>query len=89
MDEIKNIIMFMIIIYAVVISVLYWSYYINKEKYEEDLKKRESIVVDKEICFRELTKMKTIQSSILEILKSNDIQTQDTQKNLSQETEKS
>jgi hypothetical protein len=62
-------------------SILYWSDYINQNKYqqekenilnakEQDLKNRESAVVDKEICFRELTKLKTIQTSVLDILKS-------------------
>ena len=61
-------------------TVLYWTDYVNKEKYQKDkdeslqrrdaeLTRRESIVVDKEICFRELTKLRTIQASALDILK--------------------
>ncbi len=61
-------------------TVLYWTDYVNKDKYQKDkddnlrrredeLTRRESIVVDKEICFRELTKLRTIQASALDILK--------------------
>lgn len=83
-DMIKNIIMSIISIYAIIISIVYWIEYNNKENYqkerelslkkkEEELKNRESIVVDKEICFRELTKLNTIHSSVLDILKSGSI----------------
>ncbi len=61
--------------------MLYWHQYTNLQDYqkekddaltikEKDLLNRESIVVDKEICFRELTKLKTIQSTALDVLKS-------------------
>ncbi len=70
--------------YATVITVLYWNDYANRpllirEKEESlsnreiELSRRDSMVVDKEICFRELTKLKTIQSSALDILKSYNI----------------
>lgn len=77
-----EIIITIITIYSIVISVLYWTEYTHKLEYqkekdnilkakEEELNKRESIIVDKEICFRELTKLKTIHSSVVDILKSN------------------
>ena len=61
-------------------TILYWYDYLNRDKYQKErentlnaqadnLKQRESLVVDKEICFRELTKLKTIQNSIYDILK--------------------
>ena len=85
LETIKNIILFILFVYSIVISVLYWSYYVNKDANIKDaqnaltqrsaeLDKRESIVVDKEICFRELTRLKTIQDSALDILKQYNIQ---------------
>lgn len=79
--DLQTIIIFIVLIYTVIISVLYFSelydrdnYHRNKEMIlhdkEDELVKRESIIVDKEICFRELTKMKTIQTSVLDILNS-------------------
>jgi hypothetical protein len=73
------IIIMILIIYAVVISILYYIQLRNadnilKEKTEslkdkeEELKKRESLIVDKELCLRELTKIKTIHTSIQDIL---------------------
>lgn len=80
-DNLKTLLMLALIIYAVVVSMLYWYNYKNIENYqkekeellsqkEKELNNRESIVVDKEICFRELTKLKTIQSTALDVLKS-------------------
>jgi hypothetical protein len=74
-----EIILFILLVYAIVISVLYFNDLNKKSQFqketleliskrEEELKRRESIVVDKELCFRELTKMKTIQNSILDML---------------------
>jgi hypothetical protein len=73
------VIMVILVIYAIVISVLYFLDLTEKDKFqkdtldsiknrEEELKRRETMVVDKELCFRELTKLKTIQNSILDIL---------------------
>ena len=67
-------------------TVLYWKDYTDKENYQkakddslnrrdDELKRRESIVVDKEICFRELTKLKTIVASASDILKMYSIPT--------------
>ena len=80
-DSIRDVIVLMLLMYALIISVLYFNDLKQRDDYmrvkdqslrqkEEDLIKRESIIVDKEICFRELTKMKTIHSSVLDILKS-------------------
>ena len=74
---------FILFIYAIVISILYWIEHRNisniiKQKEETlkvreiELSRRDNMVVDKEICFRELTKLKTIQNSALDILKSYD-----------------
>lgn len=79
--DFQTIIILILLIYTVIISVLYFSelydrdnYHRNKEMIlhdkEDELIKRESIIVDKEICFRELTKIKTIQTSVLDILNS-------------------
>jgi len=81
MENIKTVVLLVIIIYATVISVLYWTEHSSRDQYQKDkdiqlknkeieLDKRESIIVDKEICFRELTKLKTVQTSALDILKA-------------------
>lgn len=80
-DIIKTIAIILLLIYSIVLSVLYWIQRNSLEDYqkerihsitakESELAKRESIVVDKEICFRELTKLKTIQNTALDVLKS-------------------
>ena len=72
---------FILFTYATVISVLYWNDYVNrplilKQKEETlrmreiELERRDSMVVDKELCFRELTKLKTVQHTALDVLKS-------------------
>ena len=76
-----TILIVLLIVYAIIVTTLYlyqrWNiheYYKEKEDMltmkEKNLIDRESIVVDKEICFRELTKLKTIQSTALDVLKS-------------------
>ena len=80
-DSMESFLLIIFLIYSVIISVLYFNDYYNGSKYRQDvtdslarqqteLARREAIVVDKEICFRELTKLKTIQAAALEILKS-------------------
>lgn len=74
-----TIIIVVLFIYAVVMSVLYFLDLKERDKFqkeildsikirEDELKRRETLVVDKELCFRELTKLKTIQTSILDML---------------------
>lgn len=81
LDILKNIILLLLLIYSITISVLFWTQYANLENYQKDksnslttkekeLNQRESIIVDKEICFRELTKLKTINETALDVLKS-------------------
>lgn len=82
----KTVLILILLIYGIITTVLYWVQYDNLQNYqsakdkqlsdkESELNKRESIVVDKEICFRELTRLKTIQESALDILKSYSITT--------------
>ena len=91
LDTLKTILLFVLSIYSIIITVLYWMDKNNLENYqkdkmqslatkESDLAKRESIVVDKEICFRELTKLKTVQATALDVLKSYAITTPEQQK---------
>lgn len=81
LDSFKFFLLILLIIYSTIISILYLDIHINASNYqkerentlmkkEKELSNRESIVVDKEICFRELTKLKTIQSTALDVLKS-------------------
>lgn len=80
-ENLKNIMLFLMLIYSIIISVLFWTKYNNLENYQKDkldfillkekeLSQREGIIVDKEICFRELTKLKTINDTALDVLKS-------------------
>ena len=87
LETIKTLLLLIILIYAVIMTVLYWKDYTDKENYQkakddslnrrdEELTRRESIVVDKEICFRELTKLRTIVASALDILRMYSVPTQ-------------
>lgn len=80
-DSIKTFLLVIILIYSIVITVLYWTEYTNKQQYLQDksnnlnnkeieLNRREKSTVDKEVCFIELTKLQTIQNSALNLLKS-------------------
>lgn len=80
-ESIKTFLLVIILIYAIVITVLYWTEYTNKQQYLKDksnnlndkeieLSRRENSIIDKEVCFRELTKIQTIQNSALNLLKS-------------------
>lgn len=80
-ELIKSILLVLLLIYSVIMTVLYWIDKNNSENFQKDkenrlnsremdLNKRENIVIDKEICFRELTKLTTVQNAVLEILKS-------------------
>lgn len=101
MDNVKTFFILILIVYSVVVSMLYWHQYQNSQNYqkekddilamkEKDLANRESIVVDKEICFRELTKLKTIQSTAMDVLKSYSIVVPDeTNKNKTEHLENS
>jgi hypothetical protein len=82
--ELSIILSFLLFVYGVVISVLYFLELKNKNAFQQEtlntlktketeLNNRESIIVDKELCFRELTKLKTIHTSIQDILKNPDI----------------
>ena len=81
MNDIKTVPIIILLMYSVIISVLYWTNYTDKQKQERELtesllrrenelKKREASVVDKELCFRELTKLRTVRDSALDILES-------------------
>ena len=80
-ESIKTFLLVIILIYAIIITVLYWTEYTNKQQYlkdksnnlndkETELTRRENSIIDKEVCFRELTKIQTIQNSALNLLKS-------------------
>lgn len=84
-NDIKTALLIILTLYSVIISVLFWTDNVDRSKRERELtesinrkeselKKREGTVIDKEMYFRELTKLKMIQSSALDILKSYSIQ---------------
>lgn len=90
-DILRNIIIVILLIYSIVISVFFWIERTNLQNFQKDkisfielkekeLTQRESIVVDKEICFRELTKLKTIHTTALDVLKSYLVTTPDQQR---------
>ena len=92
MNDIKIIFLIILLMYSVIISVLYWTNLTDQEKQkrelteslarrENELKRRESSVIDKELCFRELTKLKTVRDSALEILQSYIIQQSNEEQN--------
>lgn len=80
-ETIKGFLLVIILVYAIVITILYWQDQKNMQNYlktkeenllykSKELDKRENLVVDKEVCFRELTKLKTVQNTVIEVLKS-------------------
>lgn len=83
--DIMTVLFIILLLYSAGISIMYFTGSdqtdIQKQRdailnaKEEDLKNRESIIVDKELCFREITKLKTIQNSALDILKSYNLPT--------------
>ena len=81
LESAKTVFLVITVIYAIVLSVLYYTEMQQKAAFQKDkilsmvqqkndLDKRESIIVDKEICFRELTKLKTIHTTAMDVLKS-------------------
>lgn len=80
-EILKTVLILLLLIYSIALSIILWfekknidNYQKEKEKIltekEKELNHRESIVVDKEICFRELSKLKTIQSTAINLLQS-------------------
>lgn len=81
MDTIAVIIIILITLYALIITWLLYDQYQNHEKYMKDkvdyintkvveLEQRERIVSGREVCDRELTRLKTIHKSALDVLNS-------------------
>jgi len=81
MNDIKTVFLIVLLMYSVIITVLYWTNFNDREKQERELtesltrrenelKKREATIIEKEMCFRELTKLKTVRDSALDILQS-------------------
>ena len=72
----------MLLIYAVAVSVMYYIEYTNRNKYqydfyvklqnkEKDLNERDKVIINKEICAQELTKLKTVHNSLYTIISDN------------------
>lgn len=81
-----NILILILLIYSIVISMYVLNQFHNEYNYkkekddfliskEKELNNRESVIVEKEICFRELTKIKTILNTVTDILKSYNLTT--------------
>jgi hypothetical protein len=79
LESAKTFIIVLLIIYSVISSFLYWYELNDKERYEAmkdeqlrlkeaEIKNREMNVLEKEVCMKELKKLKSVQLSISEIL---------------------
>lgn len=81
MSSIENIAIIMLVIYGLFVSYLLYDQYRNQEQYMKDkvefitnktaeLAARERVLVGRETCDRELTRLKTIHKSALDVLNS-------------------
>lgn len=81
MSSIENIAIIMLVIYGLFVSYLLYDQYRNQELYMKDkvefitnktaeLAARERVLVGRETCDRELTRLKTIHKSALDVLNS-------------------
>lgn len=81
MSSIENIAIIMLVIYGLFVSYLLYDQYRNQEQYMKDkvdfiatktaeLAARERVLIGRETCDRELTRLKTIHKSALDVLNS-------------------
>jgi len=81
MSSIENIAIIMLVIYGLFVSYLLYDLYRNQEQYMKDkvdyigtktaeLAVRERVLIGRETCDRELTRLKTIHKSALDVLNS-------------------
>lgn len=78
---IENIVIILLVVYALIVTYLLYDQYRNQELYLKDkvdyinnkqleLSARERILIGRETCDRELTRLKTIHKSALDVLSS-------------------
>lgn len=83
---IELIVIIMLIIYALIVTYLLFDQYRNQEQYMKDkvdyinnktleLNAREKLLIGKETCDRDLTRLKTIHKSALDVLNSYNVLT--------------
>jgi hypothetical protein len=81
LTQLYDILVIILVIYAAVISVLYWKEKQDKDNFmkekevklnkkETELQEKELVVIDKETCTKELSRVKSLQESAVDILKT-------------------
>jgi hypothetical protein len=80
-EEIKTIIIILLLVYCLIVTYLIYDQIQNREQYMKDkvdhiskktdeLNLRERSLIGREVCDRELTRLKTIHRSALDVLNS-------------------
>lgn len=80
-ETIKTSLITLLSIYSIVVTYLIWDQYCRRDQYlkdrvdfvnkkTEELNSRERVLINREICDRELTRLKTIHRSALDVLNS-------------------
>lgn len=80
MSSVKNILILLLFIFAVIMSLLYWHEIESKEKYykiKDDMLKRKEIsltlreekVLNKEVCMEELARLKSLNTNANDTLR--------------------
>jgi hypothetical protein len=78
-DHMQNFIIIILIIFSIIMTILYWIEVSDKDRYMRDkeimlnqkaldLTFRENNIIDKEICMKEVSRLKNVQTNILKMI---------------------
>ncbi len=78
---VETVVIILLIVYGLIVTYLLYDYYRNQEAYlrdkveyintkSQELSSRERVLVGRETCDRELTRLKTIHKAALDVLNS-------------------
>ena len=78
-DYMQNFIIIVLIMFSIIMTILYWIEVSDKDRYMRDkeimlnqkaldLTFRENNIIDKEICMKEVSRLKNVQTNILKMI---------------------
>lgn len=78
-DHMQNFIIIILIMFSIIMTILYWIEVSDKDRYMRDkeiilnqkaldLTFRENNIIDKEICMKEVSRLKNVQTNILKMI---------------------
>ena len=78
-DYMQNFIIIVLIMFSIIMTILYWIEVSDKDRYMRDkeiilnqkaldLTFRENNIIDKEICMKEVARLKNVQTNILKMI---------------------